>query len=67
MGEVVHLPVLTTLDIPSDRIIKRADEIGFDEMVVLGFDKSGDFHALGTSADIGVTLYLLEMFKKKFI
>lgn len=63
MGDVVSLPVETTLDIPPDRVLSGA--MGeLDEAIVIGTGKSGFWFASSTS-DLERVLWLLEKAKRQ--
>lgn len=42
---VVVLPVLTTLDIPAERVLQGAILAGLESVVVVGVDKDGNEYA----------------------
>lgn len=67
MGEVVELNAPTLLDIPSERILNKALEQGITDVIVIGYDKDGDFYFASCQADGGSVLWLLEMAKRKLI
>lgn len=60
MGNVVILPVVTTLDIPAERILGQAIERDLKEAMVIGTDKEGNFYFAATFGDGGNVLWLLE-------
>jgi len=67
MGEVVELGNVTKLDIPPERILNKALENGITDVIVIGYDKDGDFYFASCQADGGSVLWLLEMAKRKLI
>ena len=66
MGEVVDLPVITTLDVDPDRIIQKA--IGqMRRVVIIGIDKDGDEYFASSVADGGTVLWDLERAKMRLL
>lgn len=64
---VVDLPVITTLDIPPPRILAKAAGAGLESVVVVGFDRDGDFYFASSKSDGSDVLWLLELAKKKLL
>lgn len=60
MSNVVELNCETTLDLPADRILSRALDADLDTVVVIGYDKQGDFYFASTTADGGNVVWLFE-------
>lgn len=61
-GNVVALSVITSHDIPADRVLVSA--IGqLESVIVIGYDKDGDEYFASSIADGGDTLWLMERFK----
>lgn len=60
MGNVINLPVVTTLDIPAERILNKAIESDLKEVMVIGTDKEGNFYFASSFGDGGNVLWLLE-------
>ncbi len=67
MGEVVELPVVTTLPIPSQRLLRKAIDGGVTNVVIIGYDPEGEFWFASSDADGGDILWLLELAKKKLL
>ena len=62
---VVVLDCITTLDIPSDRVLEQA--IGkLESVVVFGYDKEGNEYFASSYGDGKDILWLLEMCKKAY-
>lgn len=61
MGEVVELDVVTTLDLPAERVLRRAQEADLDGVVVLGWTKDGLPYFASSYADGPEVLWLLEL------
>lgn len=67
MGEIVKYPGITKLDLPPERILSAALERELTEVVVVGFDKEGEYYFSSSVADGGSVIWLLEMAKKKLL
>ena len=62
MGDVVNLPVKTTLDLLPDTILTQA--IGkLSGVMVIGFDKDGEEWVTSSMGSVGDILFLLERAK----
>ncbi len=66
-ADVVEFNGITRLDLPVDRIIARATEAGLTDVVILGFDKDGEFYSAASMADGGAMLWLLELARHRLI
>lgn len=67
MGEVIEPSFITTLDIPVERILRKATEAEMTTVVVMGWDKSGDLYFASSVADGGDVLWLMEQAKKRLL
>jgi hypothetical protein len=67
MGEVIEASFVTRLDIPAERILRKAQDADLSTAVVIGWDADGDFYFASTAADGGDVLWLLELAKKKLL
>lgn len=56
---VVILPVITTLDVPVERILNKAQEADLDAALVIGWKKDGGFFFASSYADSAQVIYLL--------
>ncbi len=56
----------TKLDIDPDRVLKKA-EGKLQGVVLMGYDKDGDFFAASSYADGGDVLWLIELLKKQLM
>ena len=66
MGDVVDLPVITSLDLDPDRVLQKAlGEV--ESVVILGYDKQGGEYFASSVADGGTVLWLLERMKKELL
>ena len=66
-SNVIELPVITRLDIPPERILKRAKKADLREVVVVGVDNDGEFYFASSVADGGSVLWLFEKAKKELL
>lgn len=67
MGDVVLLNVVTRLDIPVERVLDGATNAELEEVVVIGYDKEGEFYFSSNKANGGSVLWLLEQAKKELL
>jgi len=68
MGDVVEMAgLVTVLDIPPTRILAKAAAAKLESVVVIGFDKEGDFYFASSKADGSDVLWLIELAKKKLL
>lgn len=67
MAEIVELDVITKLDIPAERVIKRAAEANLTEVVIVGFDEDGELYFCSNKADAGAVIFHLEMAKLRLL
>lgn len=67
MGEVVELGVVTSLPVPSEKLLQKAIEGGVTNVVIIGYDPEGQFWFASSDADGGDVIWLLEMAKKKIL
>ena len=64
MSDVIDLPVITTLDIPPEKILNSAIKAEITTAVVVGWDKNGELYFTSSVSDGGEVLWLLEIAKK---
>ena len=67
MGEVVALPVSTSLDIPADRVLRGALDHGMDCVVVLGIGTDGESYFASSAGDSAEIVWLMELAKKQLL
>lgn len=60
MGEVVKGRFLTSQNSSPDMALECAAEYGLEEVVILGFDKDGEFYFASSQGDSAEVLYFLE-------
>jgi hypothetical protein len=66
-NNVVFLGVVTTLDVPSQRVLDGAKEASLEDVVVIGWDEGGEFYFASSKANGAEVLWLLEKAKKKLL
>lgn len=64
MSNVVELNNITKLDIPVERVLRKATEAGLTTAIVVGVDSDGEFWFASSAADGGTALWWLEKAKK---
>ena len=62
--KVSILPVITTLNLPTERVLKAAIKKSLDGCVVIGLDMDGELYFASSWADGGTVLWWME--KAKF-
>jgi hypothetical protein len=58
---------ITKLDIECEKVLQSALDIGMGTVLLLGYDKDGEFYAAASTADGGEVVYLCELFKHKLL
>lgn len=64
MGEVVEPSFITTLDIPVERVLRKATDAKLTKVMVLGWDPEGEMYFAASFSDGGEALWLFEKAKK---
>jgi hypothetical protein len=64
---VVILPVVTTLDLPPERMLNAALERGLKEVVIIGYDLEGEEYFASSVSDGGDVVWHLERAKLKLL
>ena len=67
MSNVIELPVVTTLDIPPERILNKALDAGLKEVMVIGTAEDGSLYFCASFGDGGNVLWLMERTKIELI
>lgn len=62
-GNVAQGTMSTTLDLPSERILRQAEIAGVQEVVVLGIDQDGEFYFSAANRSTAEILLMLERAK----
>jgi len=66
-AEIIMLGNITSLDLPTDRILDGAKGHCSDGVVVMGYDDDGEMYFASSIADGGAVMWLLEMCKKRLM
>jgi hypothetical protein len=66
-AEIVELNTITTLDIPAERILRRALDADLDRVLVIGYDTEGNEYFASSVADGGFSLWVMERAKLKLL
>ena len=61
MPAVVELGMVTSLDIPPERVLRNAVGQRVDSAIVIGYDEDGEFYFASSKADGGAVLWLLDI------
>jgi hypothetical protein len=65
-GVVLKLvPPVNRLSVNCDRLLQDAIDEGLQDVIVIGYKKSGELYAASSTADGGEIVYLLELLKHK--
>lgn len=67
MSDVIVLDLITTHDIPAERVLNKALEYDLDQVVILGYRKNGDEYFASSIADGGSVLWLMERLKLQLL
>jgi hypothetical protein len=67
MGEVIHLHVSTTADIPPERVLAAAGEAGLTSVMVLGWTDDGQLYIASSGGAAADMLWTLELSKKTLL
>lgn len=65
-AQILDFTGITSLDLDPDRVLAKAGG-KLQAVIVIGYDKDGDFYAASSYADGGDMLWLLELCKKKLL
>lgn len=65
-AKIIPFSGITRLDLPADQVLELAGG-QLEGVVVVGFDKDGQFYAASSYADGGTVLWLLEVLRKRLL
>jgi hypothetical protein len=60
MGEVVEIGGITALDLPPDRVLRRALDADLESVVIVGYTKDGQEYFCSSIADVAMCMYHLQ-------
>lgn len=66
MSKIIILPCVTSLNLPPNRVLQGAWG-KLQGVVVIGWEKQGDFYFASSIADGGDVMWLLEKAKKELL
>ena len=66
MRNVIELPVITRLDSPADSVLEN-NMGALNDVVLIGYDKDGEFFFASNKADGAEVLWLLEKAKQELL
>jgi hypothetical protein len=66
-AEIIELDVVTSLDIPVERVLRKAREAGLESVVVIGWDEDGDLYFASSLASGPEVVWLLEKTKANLL
>lgn len=66
MGEVIDLPVHTTLPLDPDKVLEKAKG-EYQKVLILGVSKEGKFLAASSHCEVGELLLLARKFEHKLL
>ena len=61
--QIIELDNITSLDIPVERVLRKADEADLSMVVVIGYDQDGEEYFASSIADGPEILWALERAK----
>lgn len=67
MGEVVDLPVITSLDLDPQRVLAAAVKAEMTQVIIIGYDKDGDEYFSSSVSDGADALWHLERAKLRLL
>jgi hypothetical protein len=67
VDNVTVLPVVTSLDVPCERLLTAALESTLQKVIIIGTDAEGEFYFASSTADGGDVLWWLEIAKRKLL
>ena len=62
-AEIIDLPMETTLDIPPERILRKATEAKLESVIVIGEAEDGSLYMASSDANAANILWQLEQAK----
>ena len=66
MGDVVHLPVVTTVDLPPDKVLSAA--LGrLTEVIIIGVDDAGAFYFAASTSDLERVLWQIKKAERETV
>ena len=66
-AEIIEPDFITSLDIPAERVLRKAQQRELETVIVIGYDEGGNEYFASSIADGGTALWLLERCKRKLL
>ena len=66
-AEIIELETITSLDLPPERIIRKAVEANLESVIVIGYDSDGAEYFASSVADGGSVIWMLERAKLRLL
>lgn len=66
-AEVIELNMVTKIDLPAERVLRKAIEANVQSCIVLGYDENGEEYFCSSIADGGTVVWLMERCKSKLL
>jgi len=67
MSNVVELDVVTSLDIPAERVLRKAIDADLAGVVIVGYASNGDYYFASSIADGADVNWLLDQCKRQLL
>ena len=64
---VVELDCVSSIDVPPDRILKRAQYANLTDVVVIGYDDDGQFFFASSTPEGPQVLWLMELTRTRLV
>jgi hypothetical protein len=66
-AEIIELNVVTKIDLPAERVLRKAIDAGVQSCIVVGYDANGEEYFCSSIADGGTAVWLMERCKLKLL
>lgn len=66
-AEIIELDAVTSLDIPAERVLRKAEEAKLQSVIVIGYDADGEEYFASSIADGPEVLWALERAKMQLL
>lgn len=67
MSKVIELGCITKLEIPCEKLLKKAIDSNLTTVLILGYNKDGSLYFASSHADGGDIMWLMEKAKKELL
>lgn len=66
-AQIIELETITTLDLPPERILRKAVEADLDQVIVIGYDKGGNEYFASSISNGPEVVWALERAKLRLL